>query len=46
MLETSEVDAKRKELSEEDSMVDISASMLEESKTISKELMDESMSRR
>lgn len=46
MLDTSEVDAKRKELSEEDSMVDISASMLEESKTISKELMDESMSRR
>ena len=43
MLDTSEVDAKRKELSEEDSMVDISASMLEESKTISKELMDESM---
>jgi hypothetical protein len=46
VLDTSEVDAKRKELSEEDSMVDISASMLEESKTISKELMDESMSRR
>jgi hypothetical protein len=46
VLDTSEVDAKRMELSEEDSMVDISASMLEESKTISKELMDESMSRR
>jgi hypothetical protein len=47
VLDTSEeVKAKKKVLSEEDSMVDISASMLEESKTISKKLMDESMSRR
>ena len=37
VLDTSEeVKAKKKVLSEEDSMVDISASMLEESKTISK----------
>jgi hypothetical protein len=47
VLDTSEeVKAKKKVLSEEDSMVDISASMLEESKTISKRIMDESMSRR
>lgn len=47
MLDTSEeVNAKKRELSEEDSLVDISASMLEESKTISKRLLDESISRR
>jgi hypothetical protein len=47
MLDTSEeVNAKKRELSEEDSIVEISASMLEESKTISKRLLDESISRR
>lgn len=47
VLDTSEeVNGKKREVSEEDSMVDISASMLEESKTISKRLLDESMSRR
>jgi hypothetical protein len=47
VLDTSEeVNAKKRELSEEDSMVDISASMLEESKIISKRLLDESISRR
>jgi hypothetical protein len=47
VLDTSEeVKVKKRELSEEDSMVEISASMLEESKTISKRILDESMSRR
>ena len=47
MLDTSEeVNAKKRELSEEDSIVEISASMLEESKTISKRLLDKSISRR